>query len=190
MHHIARTAPVGGTTRPRSPVTAALGVVVVAVLSVLGLVTLPPGAPGTGASGPLTSADHLRHDGTRAAADHLPYDRTPPAADHLPYDGTHAPPDHLPYDGTPPAADHLRYDGTCADGGCDGARGVRGATRPEQPHGEHPAPGGHSGTCDRSAQPTPCRLPNPHGHPTRRVPASQPHVAQDQGRAPPVFSGT
>ncbi|MEU5394092.1 hypothetical protein [Streptomyces tibetensis] len=165
MHHIARTAPVVGTTRPRSPVTAVLAVVV-AVLAVLGLVTPPPGAPGTGPSAHVTSADHLRYDGTRTAAD------------------------HLRHDGTRTAANHLRYDGACADDGCDAARVVRAAGRHEQPHGEHPAPRGPSGTCDRSAHAIPFRLPNPHGPPTRRVPASQPHVAQDQGRAPPEFSGT
>ncbi|GAA2294086.1 hypothetical protein GCM10010234_39530 [Streptomyces hawaiiensis] len=186
MHHIARTAPPGGTTRPRSPVTAVLTVVVLAVLSVLGPATLPSGALGTGASGALgtgasghlTSADHLRHDGTRAAAEHLRNDGTPTAADHLPNDGT------------PTAAEHLRYDGARADDGCDAARVVRAGTRHEQPHGEHPAPRGHPGTCGRSAHAAPCPLPNPHGPPTRRVPASPPHLAQDQGRAPPVFSGT
>ncbi|MEU1003050.1 hypothetical protein [Streptomyces tibetensis] len=165
MHHIARTAPVVGTTRPRSPVTAVLAVVV-AVLAVLGLVTPPPGAPGTGPSAHVTSADHLRHGGTRTTAD------------------------HLRHDGTRTAANHARYDGACADDGCDAARVVRAAGRHEQPHGEHPAPRGPSGTCDRSAHAIPFRLPNPHGPPTRRVPASQPHVAQDQGRAPPEFSGT
>ncbi|MER5835671.1 hypothetical protein ABT116_33795 [Streptomyces sp. NPDC002130] len=176
MHHIARTAPVVGTTRPRSPVTAVLAVVVVAVLAALGVVTPPPGRPGTGASGHLAAADHLRHDGTHAA-------------DHLQYDGTRAA-DHLRNDGTRAAADHLRNDGTRADDGCDAARVVRAATRHEQPHGEQPAPRGHSGTCDRSAHATPSRLPNPHGPQSPRVSASQPHLAQDQGRGPPVFSGT
>ncbi|MFF0007671.1 hypothetical protein ACFYQT_30130 [Streptomyces tibetensis] len=177
MHHIARTAPVVGTTRPRSPVTAVLAVVV-AVLAVLGLVTPPPGAPGTGPSAHVTSADHLRYGGTRTAANHLRYDGTRTAANHARYDGTRT------------AANHARYDMACADDGCDAARVVRAAGRHEQPHGEHPTPRGPSGTCDRSAHAIPFRLPNPHGPPTRRVPASQPHVAQDQGRAPPVFSGT
>lgn len=166
MHHTARTAPVAGTARPRSPVTAVLAVVVVAVLAGLGLVTPPPGASGPGASGHLAAADSLRYDGTRTAAD------------------------HPRYDGTSTAADHLQYDGTRADDGCDAARVVRAAVRHEQPHGEHPAPRGHSGTCDRSTHATPHRPPDPHGPMTRRVPASQPHAAHDQGRAPPVFSGT
>ncbi|MER7481840.1 hypothetical protein ABTX60_30130 [Streptomyces sp. NPDC126510] len=178
MHHIARTAPVVGTTRPHSPAAALLAVVVAAVLAVLGLVTPPPGAPstGTGTSGHATAADHLRYDGTRAAADHLLAGGTR-AADHLRSGGTRA-------------ADPLRYAETHADDGCDAARVVRAATRHEQTHGEHPGPRGHSGTCDRSTHATPFLFPHPHGPPTLRMPVPQPHAAQDQGRAPPVFSGT
>ncbi|MFF5313760.1 hypothetical protein [Streptomyces massasporeus] len=91
--------------------------------------------------------------------------------------------------GAPVAADLHRYDGTRADNGCDAACVVRAATRHEQPHGEHPAPRGHLGTCCESADTTPCRLPTPYGAPTEHVPSSQPHTAQDRGRAPPVFSG-
>ncbi|MEW2812585.1 hypothetical protein AB0929_36775 [Streptomyces massasporeus] len=92
--------------------------------------------------------------------------------------------------GAPVAADLHRYDGTRADDGCDAACVVRAATRHEQPHGDHPAPRGHLGTCGRSADTTPCLLPGPYGAPTEHVPSSQPHTAQDRGRAPPVFSGT
>ncbi|MFJ4277445.1 hypothetical protein [Streptomyces massasporeus] len=92
--------------------------------------------------------------------------------------------------GAPMAADLHRYDGTRADDGCDAACVVRVATRHEQPHGEHPAPRGHLGTCDQSADTTPCRLSSLYGAPTGHVPSSQPHAAQDRGRAPPVFSGT
>ncbi|MFG3275038.1 hypothetical protein [Streptomyces luteogriseus] len=92
--------------------------------------------------------------------------------------------------GAPGAADHHRYDGTRADDGCDAACLVRAATRHEQPHGEHPAPRGHLGTCGRSADTTPCRHPGGYGTPADRVAPSQPGTAQDQGRAPPVFSGT
>lgn len=91
--------------------------------------------------------------------------------------------------GAPVAADLHRYDGTRADDGC-AACVVRAATRHEQPHGEHPAPRGHLGTCGQSADTTPCRLPSPYGAPPEHVPSSQPHTAQDRGRAPPVFSGT
>ncbi|WP_218892907.1 MULTISPECIES: hypothetical protein [unclassified Streptomyces] len=92
--------------------------------------------------------------------------------------------------GTPVAADLHRYDGTRADDGCDAVCVVRAVTRHEQPHGEHPAPRGHLGTCGRSADTTPFRLPSPCEAPTEQVPSSQPHTAQDRGRAPPVFSGT
>ncbi|MDQ0710911.1 hypothetical protein QFZ55_000363 [Streptomyces luteogriseus] len=92
--------------------------------------------------------------------------------------------------GAPVAADHHRHDGTRADDGCEAACLVRAATRHEQPHGEHPAPRGHLGTCGQSADATPCRLPSRQGAPTEHVPTSQPDTAQDQGRAPPVFSGT
>ncbi|MEU1917955.1 hypothetical protein [Streptomyces massasporeus] len=92
--------------------------------------------------------------------------------------------------GAPVAADLHRYDGTRADDGCDAACVVRAATRHEQPHGEHPAPRGHLGTCGQSADMTPCRLPSPYGAPTEHVPSSQPPPAQDRGRAPPVSSGT
>ncbi|MEU2914595.1 hypothetical protein ACFYM3_32190 [Streptomyces massasporeus] len=92
--------------------------------------------------------------------------------------------------GAPVAADLHRYDGTRAGDGCDTACVVRAATRHEQPHGEHPAPRGHLGTCGQSADTTPCRLPSPYGAPTAHVATSQPHTAQDRGRAPPVFSGT
>ncbi|MFJ7181756.1 hypothetical protein ACIQXA_36600 [Streptomyces massasporeus] len=91
--------------------------------------------------------------------------------------------------GAPVAADLHRYDGTRADDGCDTACVVRAATRHEQPHGEHPAPRGHLGTCGQSADSTPCRLPGPYGAPTAHAATSQPHTAQDRGRAPPVFSG-
>ncbi|MEU0220969.1 hypothetical protein ABZ281_40675 [Streptomyces sp. NPDC006265] len=92
--------------------------------------------------------------------------------------------------GAPVATDHHRHDGARADDGCDAVCVVRAATRHEQPHGEHPAPRGHLGACGQSADTTPCRLPSPHGAPTEHVPTSQPNTAQDQGRAPPVFSGT
>ncbi|MEU3892237.1 hypothetical protein [Streptomyces sp. NPDC029041] len=177
MHPIARTAPVVAPTGPRSPAAVVLAVVVTAVLAVLGLVTPPPGAPGTGASGYLTTADHLRYGGTPAGADQLRYGGTPAGADQLRYDGT------------PAAADHLRFAGARADDGCDAARVVRAATRHDQTHGEPPASRGHSGTCDRSTRPTSSPLPGPPGR-TLRVLASQPRVDQDQGRAPPVFSGT
>ncbi|MFH9589831.1 hypothetical protein [Streptomyces luteogriseus] len=88
------------------------------------------------------------------------------------------------------AAGHHRYDGTRAGDGCDAACLARAATRHEQPHGEHPAPRGHLGTCGRSADSTPCRLPSAYGTPADRVAPSRPGTAQDQGRAPPVFSGT
>ncbi|MEU7722973.1 hypothetical protein [Streptomyces tibetensis] len=153
MHRIVRTAPVV-SMRPRSPVATVHAVVVAVLAAVLGLATPPPGAPATGPSAHVTSADHIRHDGTRTAAD------------------------------------HLRYDGACADDGCDAARVVRAAGRHEQPHGERPAPRGPSGICERSAHVTPCLLPNRHAPANRCVPASQPHGAQDQGRAPPAFSGT
>lgn len=90
--------------------------------------------------------------------------------------------------GASAAADHHRYDGTRADDGCDAACTVRAATRHE-PHGEHPAPRGHLGTCGRSADTVPCPVPGPHQASTGAVPSSQPHAAQDQGRAPPMFSG-
>jgi hypothetical protein len=67
---------------------------------------------------------------------------------------------------------------------------VRAAPRHEQPQGEHPGSPGHLGTCDRGAYAIPRRAANPHGHATSRVPASRPHAVQDQGRAPPVLSGT
>ncbi|MFD8225981.1 hypothetical protein ACFV16_17600 [Streptomyces massasporeus] len=92
--------------------------------------------------------------------------------------------------GAPVAADLHRYDGTRADDGCDAACVVRAATRHEQPHGEHPAPRGHLGTCGESADTFPCRPPGPYGTPAAHVPSSQQHTAQDRGRAPPVFSGT
>lgn len=92
--------------------------------------------------------------------------------------------------GAPVAADLHQYDRTRADDGCDAACVVRAATRHEQPHGEHPAPRGHLGTCGQSADTAPCRLPSPYRVPTEHVPSSQPHPAQDRGRAPPVFSGT
>ncbi|MFI6808789.1 hypothetical protein ACIBO6_27885 [Streptomyces luteogriseus] len=92
--------------------------------------------------------------------------------------------------GAPVATDHHRYDGTHADDGCDAGCVVRAATRHEQPHGEHPAPRGHLGTCGQSTDTTPCRPPSPYGAPTEHVPTSLPNTAQDQGRAPPVFSGT
>ena len=92
--------------------------------------------------------------------------------------------------GAPVATDHHRYDGTRADDGCDAVCVVRAATRHEQPHGEHPAPRGHLGTCGQSTVTTPCRPPSPYGAPTDHVASSQPRTAQDQGRAPPVFSGT
>ncbi|MFJ8595241.1 hypothetical protein [Streptomyces sp. NPDC093598] len=91
--------------------------------------------------------------------------------------------------GAPAAADHHRYDGTRADDGCDAACVVRAATRLE-PHGEHPAPRGHLGICGDSADAGACRVPGPYRDPIRLVPSAQPHTAQDQGRAPPVFSGT
>ncbi|MFF6916311.1 hypothetical protein [Streptomyces sp. NPDC012466] len=141
MHHSARTAPVTGSTRPRSPGGALLAAVVLAVLATLGIATPPPGAP------------------------------------------------HPAFGGAPVAADQYRYDGTCADDGCDATCVVRMATRPE-PHGEHPASRGHLGTCGRSVDATPCPVPGPYGAPAGHVPSSPPHTAQDQGRAPPVFSGT
>ncbi|MEW2615496.1 hypothetical protein AB0937_36045 [Streptomyces sp. NPDC047880] len=65
MHRTARTAPVIGAARHRSPVSAVLAVVV-AVLAALVFVTPPPGPPGAGVSGPPVAADRLHHDGTRA----------------------------------------------------------------------------------------------------------------------------
>ncbi|MFG3723349.1 hypothetical protein ACGF8D_36735 [Streptomyces massasporeus] len=92
--------------------------------------------------------------------------------------------------GAPVAADLHTYDGTHADDGCDAACVVRAATRQEQPQGEQPASRGHLGACGQSAHTTPCRLPGPYGAPAEHVPSSQPHTAQDRGRAPPVLSGT
>ncbi|MEV3973006.1 hypothetical protein AB0K68_33540 [Streptomyces sp. NPDC050698] len=91
--------------------------------------------------------------------------------------------------GAPVAADHHRYDGTRADDGCDAVCVVRAATRLE-PHSEHPAPRGHLGTCGRSVRTPPCRAARPYRAPAGQVPSSQPHTVQDQGRAPPVCSGT
>ncbi|KOX02312.1 hypothetical protein ADK65_09155 [Streptomyces sp. NRRL B-1140] len=166
MQPIARPAPVVATTGPRSPAAWVLAVVVAAVLAVLGLLSPPPGAPGTGASGERRTADRLQHDGTHAAVGHLRHD------------GTHT------------APDHLRHHEARGDDGCDAARVVRAATRHEPAHGDHPAPRGYSGTCDRSTHATQRLLPGPRGPATLRVPASPSRVAQDQGRAPPVSSGT
>ncbi|MGA5205644.1 hypothetical protein [Streptomyces variegatus] len=91
--------------------------------------------------------------------------------------------------GATSAADCHRHDGARAGDGCDTARVVRAATRLEQ-HSEHPGPRGHLGTFGQSADAAPCRLPGLYEPPPGHVPSSQPHAAQDQGRAPPVFSGT
>lgn len=87
------------------------------------------------------------------------------------------------------AAAHHRYDETRADDGCDAACVVRATTRQEQ-HSEHPGPRGHFAVCGRSADVTPCRVPGPHKAPIRHVPSGQPSTDQEQGRAPPVSSGT
>jgi hypothetical protein len=89
---------------------------------------------------------------------------------------------------TAAAAQH-RYDETRADDGCDAVCAVRAATRHEQ-HGEHPGPRGHLGVCGRSVDVTPCRVTGPPKAPSGHVPSSRPPSDQEQGRAPPVASGT
>ncbi|MFF7731474.1 hypothetical protein [Streptomyces sp. NPDC007984] len=89
----------------------------------------------------------------------------------------------------PVAADHHRYDGTRADDGCDAVRVVRAAMRHDHPPGEHPAPRAHLGTCGRGTHATPGPVPGPYAARTGHVPSAQPPAAQDQGRAPPLFSG-
>ncbi|MGI5372315.1 hypothetical protein [Streptomyces iakyrus] len=88
-----------------------------------------------------------------------------------------------------PAAAPQRYDETRAGDGCDAVRAVRAAVRHEQ-HSEHPGPRGHLGVCGRSADVTPGRVPGPPQAPGRHLPCSQPPADQEQGRAPPVSSGT
>ncbi|MEU6683063.1 hypothetical protein [Streptomyces sp. NPDC046832] len=92
--------------------------------------------------------------------------------------------------GPPVAADRLHHDGTRADDGCDVVCAIRAATRAEQPHGEHPAPCGHSGMCGRTTDTALLRLTGPSARPAGPAPAAQPSVDQDRGRAPPVSSGT
>ncbi|MFD8237229.1 hypothetical protein ACFV20_35805 [Streptomyces sp. NPDC059696] len=142
MRPTARTAPVPGADRQRSPVTALMAAVVVAVLAGLGFVAPPPGPSGAGGFGPPVAAERLHHDGTRA------------------------------------------------DDGCDAVRAVRAAARPEQPHGEHPAPCGHSGTRGRTTDTAPHRPTGPYAPAAGPGPAAQPPVGQDRGRAPPVSPGT
>ncbi|MFI2719063.1 hypothetical protein ACH5AI_22385 [Streptomyces collinus] len=89
----------------------------------------------------------------------------------------------------PAAAAPHRYDEKRAGDGCDAACAVRAAIRHEQ-HGEHPGPRGHLGVCGRSADITPSRVPGPPQAPSRHLPSSQPPTDQEQGRAPPVSSGT
>ncbi|MFD5157140.1 hypothetical protein ACFWMJ_03565 [Streptomyces hawaiiensis] len=91
--------------------------------------------------------------------------------------------------GAASAADCHGHDGTRADDGCDTSRVVRAAARHEQ-HGEHPGPRGHPGTCGPSADAAPCPLPSLYEPPPGHVPSSRTHAAQDQGRAPPMISGT
>jgi hypothetical protein len=88
----------------------------------------------------------------------------------------------------PAAAAPLRYDETRADDGCDAACAVRAAIRHEQ-HSEHPGPRGHLGVCGHSADVAPSRVPGPPQAPSGHLP-SQPPTDQEQGRAPPVSSGT
>ncbi|MFJ3623030.1 hypothetical protein ACIPSH_33500 [Streptomyces iakyrus] len=89
----------------------------------------------------------------------------------------------------PAAAAPQRYDETRAGDGCDAVCAVRAAIRHEQ-HSEHPGPRGHLGLCGRSADVTPGRVPGPPQAPSRHLPCSQPPADQEQGRAPPVSSGT
>lgn len=89
----------------------------------------------------------------------------------------------------PAAAAPHRYDEKRADDGWDAACAVRAAVRPEQ-HGEHPGPRGHLGVCGRSADVTPSRVPGPPQAPSPHLPSSQPSTDQEQGRGPPVSSGT
>ncbi|WP_033311721.1 hypothetical protein RFN58_01240 [Streptomyces iakyrus] len=86
----------------------------------------------------------------------------------------------------PAAAAPQRYDETRAGDGCDA---VRAAIRHEQ-HSEHPGPRGHFGVCGRSADVAPGGVPGPPQVPSRHLPCSQPPADQEQGRAPPVSSGT
>ncbi|MFF5966741.1 hypothetical protein ACFY64_24015 [Streptomyces collinus] len=88
-----------------------------------------------------------------------------------------------------PAAAQHRYDETHADDGCDAACVVRAAIRHEQ-HSEHPGPRGHLGVCGQSADVNPSRVPGPPQAPSGHLPSSQPPTDQEQGRAPPVSSGT
>ncbi|MFI8891367.1 hypothetical protein [Streptomyces paradoxus] len=87
------------------------------------------------------------------------------------------------------AAAHHRYDQTHADDACDAACAARAVTRHEQ-HGEHPGPRGHVGTGARSADVTPCRVTSPPQAAGGHMPSSQPPSDREQGRAPPVSSGT
>jgi hypothetical protein len=89
----------------------------------------------------------------------------------------------------PAAAAPHRYDEKRAGDGCDAACAVRAAIRHEQ-HGEHPGPRGHLGVCGRSTDVTPSRVPGPPQAPSRHLPSSQQPTDQEQGRAPPVSSGT
>ncbi|MFC8144005.1 hypothetical protein ACFUKV_20080 [Streptomyces paradoxus] len=89
----------------------------------------------------------------------------------------------------PAAGAHHRYDETRADDGCDAACAVRAATRHEQ-HSEHPGPRGHLGVRSRGADVTPSRIPGLQKAPSGHLPSSQPPTDQEQGRAPPMSSGT
>ncbi|MZF86377.1 hypothetical protein [Streptomyces sp. SID5643] len=89
----------------------------------------------------------------------------------------------------PAATAPQRYDETRAGDGCDAVRAVRAAIRHEQ-HSEHPGTRGHLGVCGRRADVTPGRVPGPPQAPSRHLPCSQPLTDQEQGRAPPVSSGT
>ena len=87
------------------------------------------------------------------------------------------------------AAVHHRYDEKRADDRCDAACAARAVTRHEQ-HSEHPGPRGHFGTGGRSADVTPCRVMGRPQAASGHMPSSQPPRDREQGRAPPVSSGT